>query len=144
MTLGSFTRRWGEEFVRWCIPWVVLLVGLNRGEALLGCGCNGISRRGQSAGYNAACPPTRRGGYTATKGYTSACPSAVGDLVAGATQSSTSKGPARKYCCRRGITVESGLKKIFNVATLLFHGDPNEEANIQFGKRKIILSVNAF
>lgn len=57
-----------------CLPWVNLWVGWRRGEALPDCGCSGISRRGHFANCNVACPPTRRGGYNATKGYTSACP----------------------------------------------------------------------
>lgn len=60
-----------------CLPWVNLWVGWRRGEALPDCGCSGISRRGHFANCNVACPPTRRGGYSATKGYTSACPAAV-------------------------------------------------------------------
>lgn len=77
-----------------CIPLGALWVGWHREEALLDCGCSGRSHQGLSASCNAACPPTRRGGCSATGGYTSACPAAVGGLVAGATEISASESEA--------------------------------------------------
>lgn len=76
------------------IPLVALWVGWHREEALPGCDCSGRFHQGLSASCSAACPPTRRGGCSATGGYTSACPAAVGDLVAGATEISASEGEA--------------------------------------------------
>lgn len=83
------THRWLYE--RACSPLVALWVGWHQGVALPGCGCSGISHRGQYAGCNVACPPTRRGGCSATEECTSACPAAVGDVVAGATELSSSE-----------------------------------------------------
>lgn len=88
-----------------CIPLVALWVGWHQVEALPGCDCSGISHQGLSASCNAACPPTRRGGCSATEEYTSACPAAVGDLVAGATEISASEGEGRR---ERGYFVGVG------------------------------------
>lgn len=63
-----------------CVPLVVLLVGWHREGAPPGCGCSGRSHRGPSAGCSAACPPTRRGGCSATEEYTSACPAALVEM----------------------------------------------------------------
>lgn len=81
-----------------CIPWAALWVGWRRGEAPPDSDCSGRPHRGQSAGCNVACPPTRRGGCSATGGYTSAWPAAVGegDWVAGATENPASEGEGRR------------------------------------------------
>lgn len=86
----SFKHFWWHERV--CLPLVALWVGWHQGVALPGFDCSGISHRGQYAGCNVACPPTRRGGCSATEECTSACPAAVGDMVAGATEISSSEG----------------------------------------------------
>lgn len=74
------------------VPWAALWVGWSRGEVPPGCGCSGISHQGLFSGCSAACPPTRRGGCSATAGYTSACPAAVQGSVPGATETSASEG----------------------------------------------------
>lgn len=56
------------------LPWVALSVGWHPKAAPPGFDCSGKSHRGLFARSSAACPPTRRGGCSATREYTSACP----------------------------------------------------------------------
>lgn len=96
-----------------CSPLVALWVGWHQGEALPGCDCSGISHQGQCASCNVACPPTRRGGCSATVECTSACPAAVGDMVAGATEISASEGEGQQ---ERRYTVGEGLPDVKSLA----------------------------
>lgn len=100
------------------LPLVALWVGWHQGEAPPGCDCSGISHRGPSAGCNAACPPTRRGGCSATEECTSACPAAVGDLVASATEIPASEGimSAGEGLCFWG----NGLTQVRNTPLTMF------------------------
>lgn len=98
---------------RICSPLVALWVGWHQGEALPGCDCSGISHQGQYASCNAACPPTRRGGCSATEECTSACPAAVGDMVAGATEISASEGEGQQ---ERRYIVGEGLPDVKSLA----------------------------
>lgn len=56
------------------LPWEALSAGWRPGAAPPDCGCSGRSHRAPQWASSVAYPRTRHDGYTATAGYTSACP----------------------------------------------------------------------
>lgn len=74
------------------LPWAALSAGWRPGAAPPDCGCSGRSHRAPQWASSAAYPRTQRDGYTATAGYTSACPGALSPSASGTHSSSQTMG----------------------------------------------------